>query len=301
MDPTPDHPAAPAGAQDPSPSPRRDEEAAPADGPDTDACDARSPVAGTGEDPATAMRTGTAPRAVLRPVPEGFPTPPPRPARPTRRPGPPPPPELPRRRGPLIAALATVAVLVLAVGVGGGILVVRALSPDAPAPAVSGPADPSAAGPTPDGAAATDDAATEGSPTGETGPGGAGQVVMGPVSVHELSTELGIRTVGAPPTEIEPEGEFVIVTLEVANGSGPALILSEWAALETADGQVFTAHKEATTAHLAESRAYGVVPAETTATAHVVFDVPFGAEPVAAHLDLSSGAAAGTGTLPLGG
>lgn len=237
----------------------------------------RSPAEPPGGSPALGSPTSTTPRAVLRPVPDGFPTPPPRPARPNRRPAlPSPPPQQARPRGPMIVALATVAVLVLSVGIGGSILVYRALAPEETPPAVSDPATADPAG---------GDAAAE--------------VEIGAVTVREVSTELGVSSVGSPP--IDADGEFVILTIEFVNDSDLALLVGDSVTLETSDQESYSPHQEASNAHLADSDTFGIVAEETARTIHMVFDVPIGADPVAAHLDLSSNSQAGSGTLPLGG
>lgn len=227
----------------------------------------------------TQMPPGTTPRAVLRPVPEGFPTPPPRPATPNRRPARPP--QEPERRRPqgMVVALAIVVVLVLTVGIGGSILVYRALAPEGSSPAASDPA-------------ATD-------PADPTDGGAAGEVEIGEVTVREVSTELGVASVGSPA--IEADGEFMILTLEIVNDSDLALLISDSVTVETADQETYGPSQEASNAHLADTEAFGVVTENSTQSLHVVVDVPIGSEPVAAHIDLSSNTQAGTGTLHLGG
>lgn len=293
MEPTPDRPGSPDRAEDASTSttgaqttgaqttgshsaPEYGYDAAPEPGAPTDERPTESPA----ESPAMGLPTSTTPRAVLRPVPDGFPTPPPRPAKPNRRPAlPPQEPEQPRPRGLMIVALATVAVLVLSVGIGGSILVYRALAPEETSPAVSDPA-------------ATD-------PAGSTDGGAAGEVEIGAVTVREVSTELGVASVGRPP--IEADGEFVILTIEFVNDSDLALLVSDSVTLETSEQESYSPSREASNAHLADTEAFGVVTENSTESIHMVFDVSIGAEPVAAHVDLSSNTQAGTGTLPLGG
>ena len=224
--------------------------------------------------PTTAMRGGTAPRAVLRPVPEGFPTPPPRPARPNRRPAPTPgtAPGPGPRRGLLIAAIALAAVLVLIVAVGGGILAVRALTSDDPQ-----------GGAAPSGSASA----------------GTGEVQLGEVTVTEVSTEVGVRSVGEGSTAVEPEGEFVIVTIEVANGSEAGVSIRENVTLETADGQSIAADADAGRVHVADTEHFGLLGAGDTESFHMVYDVPIGSTPAALQLDLVT--IGESGELPLAG
>lgn len=228
--------------------------------------------------PTTAMRGGTAPRAVLRPVPEGFPTPPPRPARPNRRPAPTPETSAGPgpRRGLLIAAIALAAVLVLVVAVGGGILAVRALTSEDPQ---GGAATPGSEAPA--------------------APAGAGEVQLGEVTVTEVSTEVGVRSVGEGSTAVEPEGEFVIVTIEVANGSEAGVSIRENVTLETADGESIAADADAGRVHVADTEHFGLLGAGDTESFHMVYDVPIGSTPAALRLDLVT--IGETGELPLAG
>ncbi|GAA1485732.1 DUF4352 domain-containing protein [Brachybacterium fresconis] len=228
--------------------------------------------------PETGLRPGTAPRAVLRPVPEGFPTPPPRPARPNRRPAPSADAEQPSRRRPaVIISLVVVAVLVLVVAIGGSIIVYRALSP--------GPSD--AASP---------------AATAEEDEGAAGEVAIADVTVQEVSTEIGVREVGGPGSDaLEPEGEFVVVTVEVANDSDIAVSIDGHETLRTADGETYEPDSEASRKYVAESKAFGTIAPGESGTFHLVYDVSVGAEPTELELDFSENAAVGTGVLPLGG
>lgn len=234
----------------------------------------------TGLYSSTGVRTGTAPRAVLRPVPDGFPTPPPRPARPNRAPAlkqPDPEPD-PRPRW-LVPAIAAGAVVLLVLGILGGVFTVRALTDQDPA----GTADPVATG--------------SADPSGDP----AGEVAIGGVTVREVSTEPGVRGVGDTSTRIEPEGEFVVVTIEVVNDTANAIILTDHVRLETADGTVHERDPEASSALVADSEASLLLSAGDTGTLHVVYDVPVGSDPVAAQIDLTKNPEAGEGTLPLGG
>ncbi|WP_422115175.1 DUF4352 domain-containing protein [Brachybacterium sp. UNK5269] len=266
-----DIPLEPAGVGGPSAA---DGGAAAGDGPD--------PAPGTGAVPALGVPTATTPRAVLRPIPEGFPTPPPRPARRHRRPAPAPgpAPSSSRPRGLVLAGILAAVALLLVVAVGGGVLALRGLSPSAPAAS-----DPAASDPV----AASDPAAP------------AGTARIGEVTVEEVSTEVGVRAVGAGGSALEPEGEFVIITLTVRNPTDQVLTVSDNMTLETADGAGHAADPGAGAAHVAQSRPYGLVTVGGESTFHAVFDVPIGAEPTAVHLDFGSNADAGEGTLPLGG
>lgn len=224
----------------------------------------------------TGVQGVTAPRAMLRRVPEGFPTPPPRPARPNRRPakaqqdagskGP--------RRGLLVAAIVLVAALVLAVVIGGGILAFRALSSDPGG----------TAGPSP-----TQEAGQEG--------GSGGAVEIGGATVTEMSTEPGVSSVGDPESAVTPEGEFVIVTIEVANESGVPVSIGDSVVLETADGETHAASRDATRVHIADSESFGQAADGDTVRFHLVYDVPIGSEPAALQIDFGI---VGSGTLPLG-
>jgi hypothetical protein len=224
----------------------------------------------------TGVQGVTAPRAMLRPVPEGFPTPPPRPARPNRRPareqdsgsgsGP--------RRGVLIAAIVVVAVLALAVAVGGGVLALRALSSD------SGPA--------------ADPAPAQGSDPADAA---GGTVEIEGVTITEVSTEQGVPSVGTSDTAVTPEGEFVIVTIEVANESGGPVSIGDGIELETADGETVAPSRDAARVHIADSEPFGQATEGSATRFHLIYDVPIGAEPTALQVDLGY---IGSGTLPLG-
>lgn len=184
----------------------------------------------------SAKRGATTARAVLRPVPEGFPTPPPGPGRPTRRPAVQQPgdavpdPDDPQRKRLIIVSLVVVAVLVLVVAIGGSILAYRALSPR---------------------------------------PG--------------------------------PDGEFAIVTLEINNGSPEGVIIEGDENLETAGGTMHEPLADAAAQYSADSDPYGVVPAGTRGTFHLVDDLPADSEPTGVHLDFSDNASGGEGLLPVTG
>lgn len=246
------------------------EPAQPTEGPDD--------LAETERRSVTGVQGVTAPRAMLREVPEGFPTPPPRPARPNRRPAKAEDPAESRgpRRGLLIGAIVMVAVLVFAVVVGGGLLAFRALS--------SGGSDPA----TP--------AATSGAP--QDGAAG-GSTTIGDVTMTVVSTEVGVASVGDRGSPAEPAGEFVIVTVEVANaGDAPASLTAEAVSLETADGATHPLDLDASNAHVADTESPGIVSGGSTESVHLVFDAPIGAEPTALGVDLGADR---TGSLPLAG
>lgn len=298
-------PASPASSPAPSPAPAHeygygDESAVPADpyaatGPGPDGAAGHDGAAGPDgaapsdtSEPAdlsatearsvTGVQGVTAPRAMLRPVPEGFPTPPPRPARPNRRPAKAQEPENGRssRRGLIVTAIVVVSVLVLAVAVGGGILAVRALS--------SGGSDPAA---TPAGSDAPQD------------PSSGGVVEIGEVTVTAVGTEVGVRSIGTRARPAEPEGEFVIVTIEIANaGDRPVTLTEDRALLESADGATHAFDFEASNLHTADSEPPGITTGGSTTRFHLVYDVPIGTEVSALQLDFDS---AGSGSLPLGG
>jgi hypothetical protein len=223
----------------------------------------------------TGVQGVTAPRAMLRPVPEGFPTPPPRPARPNRRPakGPDPAGEKGPRRGLLMAAIAVAAVLVLAIAIGGGILAVRALSSDGPE-------------------------ATAGTGEASQDPAPGGTAEIGELRIEAIGTEAGVRSVGTRGNPVEPEGEFVIVTVELSNAGDRPLTLSEdTVALETADGERHVLDRDASRTHTADSEPPGLVRGDDTVRVHLVYDVPIGSEASALQFDFGD---YGSGTLPLG-
>lgn len=234
----------------------------------------------TGIDPATGMRT--APRAMLRPVPEGFPTPPPRPALPNRRPAPKPgaepAPAAGGRRGLVIAGVTVAALLLLAVAVGGAVLAVRALSP---------------ADPEPPRAPVTEE---EGPSTGAAG---SGEVLIGGATVTEVSTQTGVRGVGDRGSALEPEGEYIVVTFEITNPTEAGIIVSGDAPLETEDGQAHAPDSAASSAYVGESEDYGIVRPGETVVFHTVYDVPIGSTPTGVSFEFSE--LDETGTLPVGG
>ncbi|HEX7350259.1 hypothetical protein [Brachybacterium sp.] len=244
---------------------------------DPDASPATGLHSATGVRGTTALRGATAPRAVLRPVPEGFPTPPPRPARPNRRPAP----KLeeagsPKRRsGLLIAGVSLAAVLLLVVVVGGGILAIRSFSS-------AGSSDPAPS--------AQESEAPEGA-------GAPGDLQLAEVTFTEVSTEVGVRSVGVSQNAVEPEGEFIIVTFEVDNRSDVGVSMLENLTLETTDGTQ-PVDVEATGLHQADSSGATIVQSGATTNVHAVFDVPIGAEPEGLHITLNTLDEAGT--LPLG-
>lgn len=218
-------------------------------------------------------------RAVLRPVPEGLAAPDAADSAGLRGRAPalaPDPAPTRRRRGGLIALLALGAVVLLVLAVGGGFLAVRALrGGDDAAPAATAPASPAAS-----------------------------SVEMGPATITEVSTEVGVDAVGDRGSRVQPEGEFVIVTIEIDNAGDTPLVVSDGGGtmeLATADGESVPISPEATTALVADSRSYGVVTADGTGTFHGVFDVPVGSEPVFLELSFPSAPEVGQGSLLLGG
>lgn len=270
------------GGENASGTPHEAHQASGADSSDSSEAGAPAHEYGYDETPGTDLRSATdqrrltAPRAVLRPIPEGFPTPPPRPARPNRRPAPKGEPAgapaRPRRL--LIAGIALAAVLALVVVIGGGILMIRSLSPIG-----SEVADPSAP--------ASEQPAAPAQP---------GQVELGGVTLTEVSTEVGVRSVGARSTAIEPEGEFIVVAFEAENQDSAALEISQNVTLETAEG-THAPDDQATGAYVADSRPYGVVAPGESVAFHLVFDVPIGTQPTGLRVDLAG--LDESGTLPL--
>ena len=245
---------------------------------------ADAPAVGSPAGDAAEAPAPTSPRAVLRPVPEGFPAPTVAPPRNHRAPalpdtgatGEP----APRSgRGVRIAALAVAAVLLLAVLAGGGVLAVRALTGGGEDTATAS-ADPAASAPA------------------------TGTVALGPATFREISTEVGVRSVGDTADRLEPEGEFVVVTVEITNdGEAPLLVTAGGGTMElvSAEGDRFPVSEEANKALVADSEAFGTVGAGETAVYHGVFDVPAGTEPTGLDLAFSSAPEVGRGTLPLGG
>ncbi|MGY5766376.1 hypothetical protein ACXET9_14395 [Brachybacterium sp. DNPG3] len=233
----------------------------------------------------------TTARAVLRPVPDGFPSPPPAPLR--RRPDAPAPTAVASRRtrGPLVAALSVAAALVLAAGIGGGVLAYRLLAPssdasvpDAGAPGTSEEADAASDGTRRDGAtAAAGTAATS--------------VRIGDVTVREISVETGLASVGEGSGEVTAQGELVVVTVEVANRGLEPAVLHDPLRLVTADGDVHDADPIAGDALDSPTRTHGTVAEGSSDSFHAVFDIDPGAVPVAVQVDL--GSAIGEGTLEL--
>lgn len=215
--------------------------------------------------------TSTRPReAVLRPVPEEFPTPPPRPAGWNRsRPPAAAPAPSPRRR-PLLIALALIAVLALLVLLGASYLLLRTL-PEVPAGAPASPAASSAPAP----------------------------LVLGEVQVRVVSLEQGVESVGAEGSRRRAQGEFVILTVEVANASSAPVTLRDAVTLVDADGTSYAPDRDAGIAHLADSDPYGLVGPGESRLLHAVYDVPVGTSIDRAAVDLSRYPAGGSGELPL--
>lgn len=251
---------------------------------------------GTGLHPATGVPTGTAPRAVLRPVPEGFPTPPPRPARPNRRPALPAPEPAPGpRRSRILLAAAGAAALVLILGITGGVLAVRALTDD-PDQADAPPA-----------ATSTDAGQTTATPTDEESdppqgsPGSGASTHLGAITVRVVSTEVGLESVGDPSSPMTPRGQFVTVVLEITNESDEVLALGErgQVQLEGSDRGLHHPDPDASAAYEAPTSAETEVPAGGTGMIHAVFDIPVDTEPTTLHINLSR--YGGAGVIPWNG
>lgn len=244
----------------------------------------------TGLQPTTSVPTGTAPRAVLRPVPDGFPTPPPRPARPNRAPAlpaadaPPPP-----RRTPMYILLAVLGVLILVVGIGGGLLVFRALSGDPQQPAAGPPATSQAPSDEPD--------ATGSGTTSGTSAGG-GSVVLGETAVTLVSAEQATEI--APDGESPLRGEFLIVTLDIENGGDQALRLEDRVTLVTSQGAELAPDQTASRRHTesgVESRHENYVQPRSQSLVHLVFEGGGSTDGAELHFALDSDE--GQGVLPL--
>ncbi|EWS82460.1 hypothetical protein BF93_11575 [Brachybacterium phenoliresistens] len=244
----------------------------PASSPDPAASPSETPL------PAGSEPTTTRPReAVMRPVPDSFPTPPPRPADWNRRrlreeeaaAGSP----SPLRTRPLLLAVGAIAALLLAVALGGGYLALRSL----PDPAASAPAaDPG-----------TGDAAAPGS------------LVLGDLEVELVSYEPGIPSVGDAGDRRDADGEYAVLTISVTNGSAQSVNLGDSVTLVDDAGTVHAPDREATVVHLADSAPYGMVEPGGTEVFHAVYDVPVGTVIDHAAVDFSRYPAGGSGELPL--
>lgn len=225
----------------------------------------------------TGVQGVRAPRAMLRPVPEGFPPPPPQPEAPNRRPPRSPAPEggTRPRRGLLAAAVLVLAALLLAAVIVGGVLAVRAL-----------------------GTGGAEDASPAGASDTPQDPAAGGTARIGELTVSARSTELGVRSVGPRNDPQEPEGEFVIVTVEIANeGTRPERLSEDTVSLVSADGESHQLDRAASRAHIARTDPPGLLPGESTERMHLVYDVPLGTEVESLRFDLPG---AGEGDLPLG-
>ena len=225
----------------------------------------------------TAMRGGTAPRALLRDVPAGFPTPPPRPARPNRAPARPHEPRTGGLHGArgriLLGAGVFAAVFLLLLAIGGGLLAYRVLSPASPPPAASG------------------------KPTAAAN----GSVDIGKVSVRAVGTELGVTAVGPRSKRLTPDGEFDIITVEVTNRTEQPLLVFQSFKLTLEDGTVIDPDRPASEAHVADSSYRALVKPDQSAVVHVVFDAPAGSSLSALEIDFPNNPDAGSGSLPLHG
>lgn len=244
----------------------------PASSPDPAASPAEAPLP-PGTEPTT-----TRPReAVMRPVPDSFPTPPPRPAGWNRR-------RLDPaeaaagassslRTRPLLLAIGAIAALLLAVVLGGGYLVLRAL----PEPSASAPAaDPG-----------TEEASAP------------GPLALGDLEVELVSFEPGIPSVGDAGDRRDADGEYAVLTLSVTNGSAQAVNLGESVTLVDDAGTVHAPDREASVVHLADSAPYGMVEPGGTEVFHAVYDVPVGTVIDHAAVDFIRYPAGGSGELPL--
>lgn len=244
--------------------------------------------------PSTGVPTGTAPRAVLRPVPEGFPTPPPRPARLHRRsalPAPEPPPT--RRRPGILLAVAGAAALVLVLGIAGGVLAVRALIDDprtarAPHSTTATERAPNASAPTDPGSSAPSDPSRGAAGSGE-------GTVLGDVTVRVVSTEVGEESVGDASAPMSPRGQYVTVVLEITNDSDQVLVLGQrrQVQLETSHQGLHHPDPGASAALDASTAPDTEIPAGGTGQIHAVFDIPADVEPVMLHFHLTGDGGAG--------
>ncbi|MFC0672905.1 hypothetical protein [Brachybacterium hainanense] len=219
--------------------------------------------------------TGTAPReAVMRPVPEEFPTPPPRPAGWNRRMPEPAGAEPLRRRSRrgLILALCMIGILICAIGTGAGFLVLRNLERS--------------------GSSAQDDPAASSSPA-------RGELVLGGITVRDAALEQGVASVGDAGRQIVPEGEFAVLTVEIVNDSPQPVSLGASIRLIGEDGTTYEPDPEAGRAHLAESEAYGLADTGEAVRFHAVYDVPVGTVIRGADVDFSRYPGGGSGELPL--
>ncbi len=220
----------------------------------------------------TAMRAGTAPRAVLREVPAGFPPAPPEAER-IHRPAPVPAstPEPPRRsRTPIIiGVIAAVTTLALILAGTAGFFAWRALS--------------SSSDPTPS------------STTTASAPSSTTQNKHSKVT--QTSIEVGIRAVGSGSNRMQAKGEFIVVTFTVEALSGAMIDVSPGrATLVLKDGTEVPVDAHATRAHT-DIPPDGFL-SKGSKTFVYVFDAPIGAQMDKLRMDLLGG---GTVELPVKG
>ncbi|WP_106507225.1 DUF4352 domain-containing protein [Brachybacterium timonense] len=227
----------------------------------------------------TAMRGGTAPRAVLRPLPPGYPQPP-RPTKPNRAPARPdasPPAPRPRIRGSVLLVLVLAGALVVAATIVGGVYGIQALRGPSGGPAPSGsPSSAAPSDPTPSGAAARG-------------------VEIGKVHVAEVSVETGIDNLAGH----SPTGQFVVVTMEITNSSLGAIIVNDPFTLVTSDGERISPDAQATKAKTSGKLPPSLMEKGQSAQHVLVFDIPANASAVAMNVDLSQNGSDWTGTVSL--
>lgn len=227
----------------------------------------------------TAMRGGTAPRAVLRPLPPGYPQPP-RPTKPNRAPARPDassPAPTPRIRGSVLLVLVLAGALVVAATIVGGVYGIQALRGPRGGPAPSGsPSSAAPSDPAPSGAAARG-------------------VEIGKVHVAEVSVETGIGDLAGH----SPTGQFVVVTMEITNSSLGAIIVNDPFTLVTDDGERISPDAQATEAKTGGKLPPSLMEKGQSAQHVLVFDIPANASAVAMTVDLSQNGSDWTGTVKL--
>lgn len=178
-----------------------------------------------------------------------------------------------RRRRPLLIGGAIAGALVLVLLVGAGFLLVQRPWEDGTAGATAS-ASPSAAS--------------------------AQAVSVGGVEVTVQDVERAVPFVGSGSGQVDPEGEFVTVIVQVDNGTDATVF---WDAdvmtlVDDAGGR-HAQDAEATDAYDTDARASKTIPGGESATMAAVFDVPIGTTPSAADIVLSISETEETGSLPL--
>lgn len=127
------------------------------------------------------------------------------------------------------------------------------------------------------------------------------QATIGECTVTLTDMETGLDAVGPRSSRVEAKGQFVVVTVEIVNGTGSPLTLSDPFTLVLADGTTIASDRKAGGRHVAETKTFDIVTAGETVRLHAVFDAQLGAEVASLKVDLGSARGAGQGTLDLAG